>query len=72
VLLYLYSPDLVSAQEEYIRALQGTNGPLAATARQRLLSWDVSRNVRGNARQSGKSSRRVRSPRPFRALLRRK
>jgi membrane fusion protein, copper/silver efflux system len=42
----LYSPDLVSAQAEYLNALKNTisndSGQLLRSARQRLLNWDVS------------------------------
>jgi Cu(I)/Ag(I) efflux system membrane fusion protein len=45
-LLELYSPDLVSGQTEYLSALDSRNQPgaeqLLASARQRLLNWDIS------------------------------
>src|SRR6266498_5180591 len=40
-LLALYSPDLVSAQEEYLLARRLRDDTLAASARRRLLLWDI-------------------------------
>ena len=40
-LLALYSPDLVSAQEEYLLARRLGDDTLAATARRRLALWDI-------------------------------
>src|SRR3989441_583264 len=40
-LLALYSPDLVSAQEEYLLARRLKDDTLAASARRRLTLWDV-------------------------------
>src|SRR6266567_4361969 len=40
-LLALYSPDLVSAQEEYLLARRLKDDTLAASARRRLALWDV-------------------------------
>lgn len=40
-LLALYSPDLVSAQEEYLLARRLNDDTLAASARQRLALWDI-------------------------------
>src|SRR2546423_10528220 len=40
-LLALYSPDLVSAQEEYLRARRLKDDTLAASARRRLALWDI-------------------------------
>jgi Cu(I)/Ag(I) efflux system membrane fusion protein len=40
-LLALYSPDLVSAQEEYLLARRLRDDTLAAGARQRLELWDI-------------------------------
>src|SRR5438067_1552175 len=40
-LLALYSPDLVSAQEEYLLARRLKDDTLAASARRRLSLWDV-------------------------------
>jgi Cu(I)/Ag(I) efflux system membrane fusion protein len=40
-LVALYSPDLVSAQEEYLLARRLEDDSLAATARRRLALWDV-------------------------------
>ena len=45
LLLEVYSPDLVSAQEEYLRALSGGDGVLAANSRQRLIGWGVAPEV---------------------------
>jgi Cu(I)/Ag(I) efflux system membrane fusion protein len=42
----LYSPDLVSAQTEYLQALRATfagdSGQLLRSARRRLMNWDIS------------------------------
>ena len=40
-LLALYSPDLVSAQEEYLLARRLRDDTLAASARRRLTLWDI-------------------------------
>src|SRR2546422_3366390 len=40
-LLALYSPDLVSAQEEYLLARRLKDDTLAAAARRRLALWDI-------------------------------
>ncbi len=40
-LLALYSPDLVSAQEEYLLAKRLKDDTLAASARRRLALWDI-------------------------------
>jgi Cu(I)/Ag(I) efflux system membrane fusion protein len=40
-LLALYSPDLVSAQEEYLVARRLRDDTLAASARRRLALWDI-------------------------------
>jgi membrane fusion protein, copper/silver efflux system len=40
-LLALYSPDLVSAQEEYLLARRLGDDTLAASARRRLALWDI-------------------------------
>jgi len=40
-LLALYSPDLVSAQEEYLLARRLRDDTLAASARRRLALWDI-------------------------------
>ncbi len=40
-LLDLYSPDLVSAQEEYLLARRLKDDTLAASARRRLALWDI-------------------------------
>ena len=40
-LLALYSPDLVSAQEEYLLARRLHDDTLAASARRRLALWDI-------------------------------
>ena len=40
-LLALYSPDLVSAQEEYLLARRLQDDTLAASARSRLALWDI-------------------------------
>jgi multidrug efflux pump subunit AcrA (membrane-fusion protein) len=40
-LLALYSPDLVSAQEEYLLARRLKDDTLAASAQRRLILWDI-------------------------------
>jgi Cu(I)/Ag(I) efflux system membrane fusion protein len=40
-LFSVYSPELYSAQSEYLQALGGQNEPLAFAARARLYLWDV-------------------------------
>jgi Cu(I)/Ag(I) efflux system membrane fusion protein len=42
ILFTVYSPELLSAQQEYLEALRGQGeADLAAAARQRLLLWDI-------------------------------
>jgi len=41
-LLTVYSPDLVSAQNEYLTAVRSGSTNLAASARRRLSLWDIS------------------------------
>ena len=57
VLFMVYSPELLSAQQEYLEAL--TAGPqsadLAAAARQRLLLWDIAPSTLDAIARSGKA-----------------
>src|SRR6185503_18748585 len=40
-LLSVYSPELLTAQQELLEALRGADSSMAAAARQRLLLWDI-------------------------------
>lgn len=55
VLFTLYSPDLLSAQQEYLEGLKaGEQGAdLAAASRQRLLLWDIAPSVLDEIAASG-------------------
>jgi Cu(I)/Ag(I) efflux system membrane fusion protein len=57
VLFTFYSPDLLSAQQEYLEALRaGEQGAeLAAAARQRLRLWDIAPSILDEIAQSGKA-----------------
>jgi Cu(I)/Ag(I) efflux system membrane fusion protein len=57
VLFTFYSPDLLSAQQEYLEALQagGPGADLAAASRQRLLLWDIAPSVLDEIARSGKA-----------------
>ena len=57
VLFTVYSPDLLSAQQEYLEALKsGDSGAeLAAASRQRLLLWDIAPSILDEIAQSGKA-----------------
>ena len=64
-LLALYSPELVSAQEELFSALQLGDSTLAAAARRRLALWNVTEDQIDGIERQGKAQRRIviRSPR---------
>lgn len=55
-LFSIYSPDLVSAQEEYLTATKA-GGELAQTSKDRLKLWDISDAQIQEITQSGKSQR---------------
>jgi membrane fusion protein, copper/silver efflux system len=52
-LLTIYSPQLVSAEREYLAAVQSGNKTLVASARQRLELWDISAEQVARLEQSG-------------------
>jgi Cu(I)/Ag(I) efflux system membrane fusion protein/cobalt-zinc-cadmium efflux system membrane fusion protein len=58
-LLSVYSPELVSAQEEYLLALRtaGADSPLARSARARLAFWDLGEATLAKIGQRGKAVR---------------
>ena len=67
-LLSVYSPELVSAQEEYLLALRSSGGedsPLARSARARLAFWDLGSAVLKRIQKRGKAMRTltIRAPR---------
>ncbi len=64
-LLALYSPELVSAQEELLSALRLGDSTLAAAARRRLALWNVSDDQISDIERSGTAKRRIvlRAPR---------
>ena len=55
VLFTVYSPEILSAQQEYLEALKGGSGSaeLAAAARQRLRLWDISSSTLDEIASSG-------------------
>lgn len=55
----LYSPDLVNAQEEFLQACRGTDSSAIASARARMLNWDISPGFIQSIRQSGSAMRTV-------------
>ncbi|HET9252976.1 MAG TPA: efflux RND transporter periplasmic adaptor subunit [Candidatus Eisenbacteria bacterium] len=57
VLFTVYSPDLLSAQQEYLEALKsGEQGAdLAAASRQRLRLWDIAPSILDEIVRSGKA-----------------
>lgn len=65
VLLAIYSPELVSAQEEYLAARRLGDATLVAAARRRLLLWDVPEQELAELERSGQSRRalELRAPR---------
>jgi len=58
-LFSVYSPELVSAQEEYLLAIRssGKDSPLARSARNRLAFWDLSNKQIANIEARGKALR---------------
>jgi len=67
-LFTVYSPELVSAQEEYLLALRtagGKDSPLVRSARTRLAFWDLGKATLARLEKRGKAMRTltVRSPR---------
>lgn len=56
-LLALYSPDLVSAQEEYLLARRLGDDTLMATARRRLLLWNIPTDQLDSLEARGAASR---------------
>jgi membrane fusion protein, copper/silver efflux system len=63
-LLALYSPDLVSAQEEYLSARRLGDKSLAAAAQRRLTLWNIPQDQIDSLERTGKASRTIllRSP----------
>ena len=53
-LLDIYSPELVSAQEEYLLAARANNSPLLEAARRRLQLWDINDPQIAQLEKSGK------------------
>lgn len=61
-LFSVYSPELVSAQEEYLLAIRASGGkesPLARSARARLTFWDLGGGTLRRIEQRGKALRTV-------------
>jgi Cu(I)/Ag(I) efflux system membrane fusion protein len=56
-LLEIYSPDLLTTQEEYLIALEGEQKPLAAAARRRLELWGCLRTRFANWRKARRHAR---------------
>lgn len=65
VLLAIYSPELVSAQEEYLAARRLGDATLLAAARRRLTLWDIPEQEITELERSGQSRRtlELRAPR---------
>jgi membrane fusion protein, copper/silver efflux system len=63
-LLALYSPELVSAQEEYLSARRLGDSALTAAAARRLLLWDIPRDQIDSLERTGAARRTIllRSP----------
>ncbi|HEX3113004.1 MAG TPA: efflux RND transporter periplasmic adaptor subunit [Candidatus Eisenbacteria bacterium] len=61
ILLTVYSPELLSAQQEYLEALNGGAGSsdLAAAARQRLSLWDIDPATLDAIAASGKAMEKL-------------
>jgi membrane fusion protein, copper/silver efflux system len=60
VLFTVYSPELLSAQQEYLEALRGQgDADLAAAARQRLLLWDIAASTLDAIAASGKTMEKL-------------
>ncbi len=71
-LLELYSPDLVSAQEELIQAVQYSNELLEQSARHRLLNWGVTNAFVDGLEKSHRTERLVPIASPGSGVLVRK
>ncbi len=65
VLLAIYSPELVSGQEEYLAARRLGDATLLAAARQRLMLWNIPEEEIAELERSGKPRRtlELRAPR---------
>ncbi len=65
VLLAIYSPELVSAQEEYLGARRLNDSSLVAAARRRLVLWDIPEEEIVELERSGQARRtlELRAPR---------
>ncbi len=65
VLLAIYSPELLSAQEEYLAARRLGDASLVAAARRRLTLWDIPEQAIAELERSGQSHRalELRAPR---------
>lgn len=65
VLLAIYSPELVSAQEEYLGARRLGDSSLVAAARRRLVLWDIPDQEIAELERSGQARRtlELRAPR---------
>jgi Cu(I)/Ag(I) efflux system membrane fusion protein len=63
-LLALYSPELVSAQEEYLSARRLGDGSLTAAAKRRLVLWNIPQDQIDSLERTGEARRTVllRSP----------
>ena len=63
-LLALYSPELVSAQEEYLSARRLGDAALAAAAKRRLALWDIPQDQIDSLERTGEARRTIllRSP----------
>jgi Cu(I)/Ag(I) efflux system membrane fusion protein len=56
-LLAIYSPELVSAQEEYLAATRLGDSSLVAAARRRLILWDIPEDEIAQLQRTGQSRR---------------
>lgn len=65
VLLAIYSPELLSAQEEYLAARRLGDSSLVAAARRRLILWDIPEQEMVELERSGQARRtlELRAPR---------
>jgi Cu(I)/Ag(I) efflux system membrane fusion protein len=63
-LFSIYSPDLVSAQEEYLTAAK-TGGELASSAKERLKLWDISEQQIQDIERAGKPVRALTNSAPM-------
>jgi RND family efflux transporter MFP subunit len=69
----IYSPDLVSGQTEYLSALASRNqsdaGKLLASARQRLLNWDISPEQIEQLERHGKARKAMTISSPVNGII---